>query len=138
MHPYTRGTTNLKLFLSDYRTLNVVHYACESFYGKTAPTRICAIAVNHAGSKSSRVFSIHKICIEKSLSADAVLKDPKLYETLEKQLLEDFFEYAKEQGQAARWLNWNMNSETYGFAHLEGAIVVYLIRTPGIFRKKIV
>jgi hypothetical protein len=120
MHPYTRATQSLKTFLNDERVLNVVHYACESFYGKVGPTRVCAISVMHVGAGESKVFSIHKYVLDNGITdSKSLLADEALYKQAEQRLLEDFFKYAQEQGTAARWLNWNMNSESYGFAHLE-------------------
>lgn len=118
MHPYTIASRRLKEFLDDPRTLNVVHYACETFYGfdDTSPTRICAIAVMHVGAKESKVFSIHRFCLD---NENFSTTDAESYKSGEIQLLSDFFGYAAEQGSHARWLHWNMNSESYGFAHLE-------------------
>lgn len=41
------------------------------------------------------------------------------YREAELELLQQFFQYAQSQGEHAKWLHWNMNSPSYGFAHLE-------------------
>lgn len=120
MHPYSEATQKLHTFLSDPRTLNVVHYACESFYGKTSPIRVCAISVMNVQSGNSSVMSVHRYCLDHNIVNPAeLLQDADEYKKAETWLLEEFFDYAKKQGDAGRWLHWNMNSESFGFAHLE-------------------
>lgn len=117
MHPYSIATRSLKLFLSEPQVLSIVHYACESFYNKREPTRICAIAVKHP--TESKVFSIHQYCVETNTAPEDLVTDAGKFAEAEQKLLEQFFQYAANQGEHARWLHWNMNSQNYGFAHLE-------------------
>lgn len=74
MHPYTVAADNLKRFMHEPQSLNVVHYACETFYGKQGPTRISAVAVKHPS--ETKLFSIYRYCLDhdihdqRSLQAD--------------------------------------------------------------------
>ena len=87
-----------------------VHYACENFMDVTdRPVAVSAIGVTEildpSGDKDSRVFSI----------ASAAANDDVVER--EKELLQRFFDYAKEHPDA-RWVHWNMNNATYGFSAL--------------------
>jgi len=74
----------------------------------------------NVGAGESKVFSIHKYCHQNNISgSESLVQDPTEYEKAEKVLLQEYFSHVSLQGAHGRWLNWNMNSDTYGFAHLE-------------------
>lgn len=87
-----------------------IHYSCESFYDVTdRPVAIAAIGIAELtglhGDAISQVFSI----------ANAAPNDDVVER--EKDLLTRFFEYVKTHPDI-RWVHWNMNNATYGFAGL--------------------
>lgn len=119
MHRYTRATNKLAQFLNEPNLLNSIHYACEPFCYVTPPTRVAAIAVKNAESNETKIFSIFKYANEMGIPL-ANLTDPDNYAKAEKKLLEGFYQYVEDQGKNnARWMHWNMNSETYGFPVFE-------------------
>lgn len=95
----------------------IIHYSCESFYeikdGNTP--RITSIAVYNYASGQTDSFSIHKMA-EKSHIDNADIE--KHYDQLEKQMLEEFFTYAKNHTNYY-WIHWNMRDENYGFRAIE-------------------
>ena len=91
----------------------VVHYACESFYGKPAYTpRVTSIAVLNKENNEARIFSIHlsaqllKFDLE-GLSVENLNK-------VEHHMLQEFNRFV-ESHQDYLWLHWNMRSASYGF-----------------------
>ena len=95
----------------------IIHYACESFYDvKDGHTpRITSIAVYNYATAQTDSFSIHKMA-EKSHTSIANIE--KLYDNMEKAMLEEFFEYAKEHKEYF-WIHWNMRDINYGFKAIE-------------------
>ena len=94
----------------------VVHYSCESFYDRADPhsPRITSIAVRNLDSGQTRSFSIHLVA-ERQGQLDSIEQH---YDALERQMLDDFFDYAR-INQQSRWLHWNMRDANYGFPALE-------------------
>jgi hypothetical protein len=97
--------------------VNVVHYSCETFYGRTDGTspRATSIAVRNLGSSQNRSFSIHQIAEREGLSHGDI---PAHYDKLEKGMLDEFFELVRLQS-ASYWVHWNMRDNTFGFPALE-------------------
>ncbi len=96
----------------------VIHYSCESFYDRpdgTSP-RITSIAVRNLATAQAKSFSIHQIAErDKEISIEEIETH---YDELEKNMLEEFYNYAKGH-QNHIWLHWNMRNINYGFAALE-------------------
>jgi len=95
----------------------IIHYSCESFYdikdGRTP--RITSIAVYSYDSAQTDSFSIHKAAEKTHIE----LKDiEQHYDNLEKDMLEEFFAFAKEH-QNYSWIHWNMRDINYGFKAIE-------------------
>ncbi len=94
----------------------IIHYSCESFYdikdGKTP--RITSIAVRFLSTAQTKSFSIHKVA---ELNKISPVDIPQYYDTLEKEMLKDFFEFVKEYKEL-RWIHWNMRDINYGFEAL--------------------
>lgn len=95
----------------------IIHYSCESFYDiKDGHTpRITSIAVYDYDTAQTDSFSIHK-------TAERLHVEPvdiqNHYDELEKAMLDDFFDYAKEH-QKLFWIHWNMRDMNYGFKAIE-------------------
>lgn len=102
----------------------VIHYSCESFYDRpdrTSP-RITSIAVRNLSTGQTESFSIHQIAErDKKLSIKEIETH---YDELEKKMLEEFYNYAKDH-QNHIWLHWNMRNINYGFAALEHRYQVF-------------
>ena len=95
----------------------LIHYSCENFYDiKDGHTpRITSIAVYHYTSAQTESFSIHKEAERKHVSDDEL---ELRYDDLEKAMLANFFEYAREH-QGYTWIHWNMRDINYGFKSIE-------------------
>ena len=95
----------------------VVHYSCESFYGRQndSSPRITSIAVRNLASGQTKSFSIHQMA-EKSRKKFTDITSN--YDELEKLMLKGFYEYTKTHLRSD-WLHWNMRDNNYGFAALE-------------------
>ncbi len=95
----------------------IIHYSCESFYdikdGKTP--RITSIAVKYLSTGQTKSFSIHKVAELRKILADNISEN---YDSLEKDMLRDFFEFVKEH-KDFRWIHWNMRDINYGFEALK-------------------
>ncbi len=95
------------------RKVLVVHYSCESFYGKVGYTpRVTSIAILNKENNESIIFSLH-------LTAQIMKKDlPKLspeeLDKVEKQMLDEFSKYVEDH-MSYIWVHWNMRSASYGF-----------------------
>jgi hypothetical protein len=95
----------------------VIHYSCETFYetaeGKTA--RVTSIAIRNLANAQTYSFSIHKVAEQ----CGYVLADiPKLYDQLERSMLDEFFAFLKAHP-GHRFIHWNMRDMNYGFPALE-------------------
>ena len=106
----------------------VIHYSCESFYdiidGRTP--RITSIAVRYLNSAQTKSFSIHKIAEIKGISLDDIDNN---YDDLEKQMLNDFFTFAKSHAPYS-WIHWNMRDINFGFEALQYRANVLGIKKP--------
>jgi hypothetical protein len=91
----------------------VVHYSCESFYGKAGYTpRVTGIGVLNKENNESIIFSLH-------LSAQIKKKDLNYLsnnelDEVEKQMLDEFSRYVQEHMNYV-WVHWHMKSASYGF-----------------------
>lgn len=106
----------------------VIHYSCESFYGRETATspRITSIAVQYYGSGHSNSWSIHKVA-EVQGALDLIVER---YDDLEKAMLSEFFRFV-DRNQRAKWVHWNMRDANYGFAALEHRATVLGV-TPAV------
>ena len=95
----------------------IIHYSCESFYDiKDGHTpRITSIAVYDYSSAQTDSFSLHKVAEKNHISADEIECH---YDKLERNMLDEFFNYAKEH-QSYTWIHWNMRDINYGFKAIE-------------------
>lgn len=95
----------------------VIHYSCESFYdikdGRTP--RVTSIAVRNLKTAQTESFSIHKIAERRGVE---ILSIPERYDELEKEMLDDFFEFLKRR-QTSHFIHWNMRDGNYGFSAIE-------------------
>lgn len=104
------STRQLKLALERSERVATIHYSCESFFEVTdRPVAVSAIGVAEVidmhGDAASQVFSI----------ANSAPDDDPV--SREKDMLTRFFDYVKTHPDT-RWVHWNMNNATYGFAGL--------------------
>jgi hypothetical protein len=91
----------------------VIHYSCESFYDRPQGTspRITSIAVRNLESGIATSFSIQQIAELHHLSREKLEQQ---YDILERQMLDEFYEYVR-QHQSCRWLHWRMRNSNFGF-----------------------
>lgn len=117
---YARHNSARKIFCEiDRNPQNylIIHYSCESFYDiKDGHTpRITSIAVYDYATAQTDSFSIHKMAEKTHVE---IVDIESHYDELEKSMLDDFFEYAKEHG-TYFWIHWNMRDMNYGFKAIE-------------------
>lgn len=112
----------LKELDENSRSVLIVHYSCESFYnvpeGRTP--RITSIAVRYYKTCQTKSFSIHKVAEIKKIPMDRIEKE---YDTLEKKMLEEYFEFVREH-RSFYWIHWNMRDINYGFEAIENRYTV--------------
>ena len=89
---YVKTRDKLKNLSKNEGNSLVIHYSCESFYdikdGKTP--RITSICVRNFDTGQTHSFSIHKAAeIKKVINSDI----PKQYDSLEKSMLKEFFDF---------------------------------------------
>jgi hypothetical protein len=91
----------------------VVHYSCESFYGKDGYIpRVTGIGILNKENNEAIIFSLH-------LSAQIMKKNPLNLSTadldeVEKHMLDEFSNYVRSHANYI-WVHWNMRSASYGF-----------------------
>jgi hypothetical protein len=99
------------------KLVHVIHYSCESFYdikdGRTP--RVTSIAVRNYASGQTKSFSIHKCAEQKGVAFDDIDAN---YDALEREMLDEFFEYMKYLQQHT-FVHWNMRDINYGFTAIE-------------------
>ena len=103
-------------------TVYAVHYACESFSAgaQIGTPRVTAIAVHNLATGQTSEFSIRQMAELHHLVPAEIT--PNLA-TLERMLLDGFAQFVR-LTKHARFLHWNMNSPTYGFAALSHRLQV--------------
>ncbi|MDE5576305.1 MAG: hypothetical protein K2J11_02820 [Oscillospiraceae bacterium] len=117
---YEKHKSARKIFLEiDKNPSNylIIHYSCESFYDiKDGHTpRITSIAVYDYATAQTDSFSIHKMAEKLHIEINDIEIH---YDELEKSMLDEFFEYAKEH-KTYFWIHWNMRDMNYGFKAIE-------------------
>lgn len=97
--------------------VRVIHYSCEAFDNRATgqSPRITSIAVRRLDSGQTKSFSIHAIAEERGIPLSAIGSH---YNALEKEMLEQFYRYVSEAGEA-NYLHWNMRDANYGFEAIE-------------------
>lgn len=91
----------------------VIHYSCESFYDRPdgASPRITSLAVRNLGTEQTQSFSIHQIAERNGIALSEITNH---YDKLEKQMLDEFFEFVRHH-LGDRWVHWNMRDSNFGF-----------------------
>lgn len=96
----------------------VVHYSCESFYdsenGRTP--RITSIACRNFDNGQTRSFSIHQVAELPKFSEKDAWEN---YDEIERELLDQFFDFVSQNVSHAHWVHWNMRDINYGFPAIE-------------------
>jgi hypothetical protein len=107
----------LSTLFANAKDVVVIHYSCESFYDRSdgSSPRITSIAVRNLESGQTKSFSIHQMAEIKKVKVDQIASK---YNDFEKQMLGDFFEYAKSHIRCS-WLHWNMRDINFGFSAIE-------------------
>lgn len=95
----------------------VIHYSCESFYGRVdgRTPRITSIAVRSLASGQAHSFSIHKVAELEGVAPRSITQN---YDRLEKGMLDEYFQFLGAH-EGYRWVHWNMRDINYGFAAIE-------------------
>lgn len=112
-----RAIARLAQLAESYEHILVIHYSCQSFHDRPdgASPRITSIAVRNLSTAATESFSIHQVAEKNGeLSSEKIKAN---YDSLEKEMLEAFFEYL-EQHRTSWWVHWNMRDMNYGFPAL--------------------
>ncbi len=107
------GLEILKKICKDKNNSLIVHYSCESFvtnHGKTP--RITSICTRFLESAQTKSFSIHLQAQFDKLDFNNLSDQD--YDKLEKKVLNDFYEFAKNH-KKYNWIHWNMRNSNFGF-----------------------
>ncbi|MEX2805009.1 hypothetical protein AB3329_07850 [Streptococcus sp. H31] len=92
----------------------IIHYSCESFYNLNGKSpRIASISVRKYNDGQTINFSMHQYLEKRQHSTT-----DESSQTIEKELLEDFFSYVSKNGDKF-WIHWNMRDTVFGFHALE-------------------
>lgn len=114
---HKKGKQLINSFYDNDSHCLIIHYSCESFYdikdGRTP--RITSIAVRYLTTAQTKSFSIHKIAELQQIEFGKISEN---YDKLEKEMLKEFFKYAKEH-KDYKWIHWNMRDINYGFEALQ-------------------
>lgn len=94
-----------------------IHYSCESFYDRPdgSSPRITSIAIRNLATEQTRSFSIHLVAERNGVALSEIANH---YDKLEKQMLDEYFEYVRLH-QQYRWIHWVMRDVKYGFPAIE-------------------
>ena len=105
-----------KIF-ADASNVRVIHYSCESFYEihEGRSPRITSIALRKLDNAQTFSFSIHKVAEIKAVPLPDISKE---YDSLEREMLQDFFRHLRSY-QQMQYLHWNMRDSNYGFQVIE-------------------
>ena len=117
-HRHREAKSQLNKINRNRNSVLVIHYSCEGFYDRPGgrTSRIVSIAVRNLETAETKSFSVLQIAErDKKLPSEDIKAR---YEEFEKEMLEEFYDYAKNHRNHT-WLHWNMRSITYGFAALE-------------------
>ncbi len=107
------GLEQLKIALKDKTRSLIIHYSCESFMNNSGRTpRVTSISVRNIHTAQTISFSIHLQAQIKKLDFNN-LSDIE-YDTLEFQMLEEFYEFAGKRIDCL-WIHWNMRDSNFGF-----------------------
>ncbi|TBL77887.1 hypothetical protein [Paenibacillus thalictri] len=106
-----------KLWLDKDNTY-FIHYSCQNLSDDNEgySPRITSIAVLHLQSKQMYSFSMHLVAEELNIDRESIFEH---YDIIEEKMLENFFAFAAERGNAANWIHWNMTNINFGFETLE-------------------
>lgn len=94
----------------------LIHYSCEMFVSddrKSSP-RVTAIMVRSFVSAQTKCFSISQNAELQKIASDDIKNN---CDTLEKQLLTDFYQFVQSNPDSL-WVHWNMRDINYGFPAL--------------------
>ncbi len=114
------GLTNFQEIIKDKSKSFIIHYSCESFvtsHGKTP--RITSICIRNLKTSQVVSFSIHLHAQFKGLDFNNLTAIE--YDSLEKEMLNEFSKYAKRH-QHHKWVHWNMRDSNYGFEAINNRI----------------
>lgn len=91
----------------------VIHYSCESFYGKAGYTpRVTSIGILNRENNEAIIFSLHLSA--QILKKDLVNLSNGDLDEVEKSMLDEFSKYVQDHMNYI-WIHWHMRSASYGF-----------------------
>lgn len=107
------GIETIKRISEDQSEYLIIHYSCESFFdlseGNTP--RITSIATKQVKNGLTTSFSIHKTAELNQIPNDKIDKN---YNDLEKEMLDEYFEFVSKHSDK-KWIHINMRNINYGF-----------------------
>lgn len=108
----------VKSLWKDKENTYFIHYSCQNLSDDNEgySPRITSIAVLHYQSKQMYSFSMQLVAEELDIKREEIFEH---YDKIEEQMLDKFFAFAAERGNAANWIHWNMTNSNFGFEALE-------------------
>ncbi|QQT28604.1 hypothetical protein I6I99_14660 [Sphingobacterium multivorum] len=107
------GLKDLEKFLENKEKTLIIHYSCESFvnlHGRSP--RITSISIRNLQTGQTISFSIHIQAQINKMDFNNLSNED--YDKLEHDMLEEFYEFAKERIKY-KWIHWNMRDTNFGF-----------------------
>lgn len=101
-----------------------IHYACGDFQKENT---ISVIAVMNLKTQISTTFSIKKTAEELNINTKGISKNSL---KIQKKMLEAFNEFLIQNVKNVKWINWNMQSDEYGFEAIRHQSQILNIENP--------
>ncbi len=121
-HRQKAACDKLADFLGRADTAYAIHYACETLHGETQTDspRVGAIALHNLANGQVIEYSIRQVAELNHLRREEILPN---MAAIERRLLEGLAMFVR-QSMNARFVHWNMNTPTFGFAALSHRLEV--------------
>lgn len=104
----------------------IIHYSCESFFNLKGRTpRVTSIGIKNRGNNTTKAFSIHLQAQIHGKPLDSLSDQD--YDTLEKSMLKDFYEYIKKHN-TYNWVHWNMRNANFGFEAISNRALILRLK----------
>lgn len=115
---YKDSKKTIDTYMKNKKDYGIIHYACQSFYEDNCQNspRITAISIMFPHNREIHVFSLASVAEQKSIDLNTA--DCETLNTLEKEALQEFYNFIKGLKRTVTWIHWNMKDQNYGFSAL--------------------
>lgn len=112
---YKAAKTFVDNYMQNKMNYAIIHYSCQGFYSTSDGTnpRIVAICILFPQSMQKHLFSLTSVAEIRKI--DVKTADETMLDSLEQEMLKDFYTFVKSQKREYVWLHWNMRDHVFGF-----------------------